>query len=178
MATHVVLLRGINVGPAKRVPMAELRALIEALGYANARTLLNSGNALFDAPGVPAEEAAERIERGVLERVGVSARVLVVPAATLAEAVAANPLVGLAGDPSRLFVGFLWPDARLDRLQRVTEREWSPEALALGQHAVYVWVPEGFSRSPLMEAVNRALGDGVTMRNWATTLKLLELARG
>jgi uncharacterized protein (DUF1697 family) len=49
-ATHVALLRGINVGKAKRVAMADLRALLEELGYADVRTLLNSGNVVFTAP--------------------------------------------------------------------------------------------------------------------------------
>ena len=45
--TEIALLRGINVGKAKRVAMAELRALVEKLGYGDVRTLLNSGNVVF-----------------------------------------------------------------------------------------------------------------------------------
>src|SRR5204863_1567267 len=49
-ATHVALLRGINVGTAKRVAMADLRQLMTGLGYSDVRTLLNSGNVVFTAP--------------------------------------------------------------------------------------------------------------------------------
>jgi uncharacterized protein (DUF1697 family) len=59
----VGLIRGINVGRAKRVAMADLRALVESLGYGEVKTLLNSGNVVFTAPGgttgtTPAEAAA------------------------------------------------------------------------------------------------------------------------
>ena len=60
MPTFVALLRGVNVGKAKRVPMAELRALLSGLGYTGVATLLNSGNAVFHAPrGTPAKHSAD-----------------------------------------------------------------------------------------------------------------------
>ncbi len=53
MQTCVALLRGINVGKANRIATADLRGLLTELGYADARTLLNSGNALFKGPDAP-----------------------------------------------------------------------------------------------------------------------------
>ena len=50
MSRHVALLRGINVGKAKRIAMADLKTLMERLGYREVRTLLNSGNVVFTAP--------------------------------------------------------------------------------------------------------------------------------
>ncbi len=178
MATHVALLRGINVGKARRVDMAALRALVEALGYRDVRTLLNSGNVVFTAPGVAPAEAAVGIERAVAERTGVAARVLVVPAEALARAVAANPLAAVATDPARYFVGFVGDPSELRRLSPLTERDWSPERLVVGEQVAYLWCPDGFSTSRLVEAVTRALEGGVTMRNWTTTTKLQALAAG
>ena len=66
--TQVALLRGVNVGAAKRVAMADLRALVEGLGYGGVRTLLNSGNVVYDAPGVAPAAAAARIERVLANR--------------------------------------------------------------------------------------------------------------
>ncbi len=178
MATHVALLRGINVGKAKRVDMAELRALVEALGYGEVRTLLNSGNVVFSAPGVAPAEAAARIEGALVERTGVSARVLVILAEALAGAVSANPLAAVASDPARYFVGFVGDPAELRRLGPMAGQDWSPERMALGEHAVYVWCPDGFTTSKLVQAITRVLHGGVTMRNWNTTVKLEALARG
>jgi hypothetical protein len=93
--TYVGLLRGINVGHAKRVAMADLRALVEKLGYGDVRTLLNSGNIVFTGPGASPEDAAARIEAALSSRLGVSARVTVLTAAQLAAAAAANPLLGI-----------------------------------------------------------------------------------
>ncbi len=177
MATHVALLRGINVGKAKRVAMAELRSLMEGLGYGRARTLLNSGNAVFEAAGVSSGEAAARLERAVEERLGVSSRVVVITSEQLAEIVASNPLVERATDPARFMVGFVLDPVDLGRLDAVAREEWAPAALAVGPLAAYLWLPQGLIDSPLAQAVGRALKERVTMRNWTTTLKLLELAR-
>ena len=178
MASHVALLRGINVGKAKRVAMADLRALIEGLGYAKARTLLNSGNAVFDAPGVAAGEAAARIEHGLVERLGVSSRVVVVTTEELGEIVAENPLLERATDHARFMVGFVVEPGDLRRLDAQAGEDWAPAALAVGSLAAYLWLPGGLIDSPLAQAVGRALKDRVTLRNWTTTTKLLALARG
>ena len=72
----VGLIRGINVGRAKRVAMADLRALVEGLGYGDVRTLLNSGNVVFTAPRTTTARAAARIEEGLATQLGVPARVI------------------------------------------------------------------------------------------------------
>src|SRR5438445_10847766 len=90
---YVALFRGINVGRAKRIAMADLRALMEALGYRDVRTLLNSGNVVFTDPRAARGDVAARIEKAVAERTGVSARITVLSAAELAAAPDANPPV-------------------------------------------------------------------------------------
>src|SRR5262245_4461223 len=103
--TCIALLRGINVGKAKRVAMADLRKLVEGLGYRDVRTLLNSGNVVFTAPRAAANAAA-RIEKAMAADLGVSARVTVVTAAQLTAAVTGSPLGKVADDPSRFLIGF------------------------------------------------------------------------
>jgi uncharacterized protein (DUF1697 family) len=173
---HVALIRGINVGRAKRVAMADLRALVEGLGYRDVRTLLNSGNVVFTASGAVAGNAAARIEKAMTTTLGVPARVTVLTAREVAAAVADNPLLEVAGDHSRLMVAF--PNAAADRrrLTPLTTEDWTPEALAVGSRVAYLWCPDGAIASPLSEAVARILKDGVTTRNWATVTKLHALA--
>lgn len=176
--THLALLRGINVGRAKRVAMADLRTLVSELGYGDVRTLLNSGNVVFTSTTghTPAATAA-RIEQALATRLGVSARVTVLTARELATAVSENPLLDAADNPSRLLVAVLAGPKDLQPLKPLAKQRWAPEALALGTRVAYLWCPDGILASPLNAAVTRALGDSVTARNWATMVKLHGLAQ-
>lgn len=175
---HVALIRGINVGKAKRVAMADLRALVEELGYTDVRTLLNSGNVVFTIPAKSKGDAASRMEKALVSKVGFSARFTVLSAAELATVVAENPLGEVADDPSRLLVAFLSNPADLARLEPLAKQDWGADVLALGTRAAYLWCGGGILASKLPEAIGRALGDGVTTRNWATVTKLQALVAG
>jgi uncharacterized protein (DUF1697 family) len=175
--THVALLRGINVGRAKRVAMADLRALVEGLGYTNVRTLLNSGNVVFTASDEAPDAIATRIQDALLSRLHVSARVMVITARSLAAVVAGNSLRDKIEDPSRFLVAFLARASDRSLLDGLAKQEWSPDALALGPQVAYLWCHDGMIASPLSGAVGRALGDAVTTRNWATVTKLHALTR-
>ena len=172
---HVALLRGINVGRAKRVAMADLRAMIEELGYRDVRTLLNSGNVVFSAPSKVRGSAGPRIEEAMAARLGVSARVTVLTALELEAVVTENSLGEVATDPSRLLVAILRDPADRPKLEPVLKQDWSPEVLAFGTRVAFLWCADGILESRLAPAVARALGDGVTTRNWATIIKLQAL---
>src|SRR5688572_30973706 len=103
--TYVALVRGINVGRAKRVAMGDLRTLLEGLGYRDVRTLLNSGNAVFTAPKSADVALAAHIEEAMSRKLGVTAKVTVVSASDLQKAVESLPLAIEGRDPSRLVVG-------------------------------------------------------------------------
>jgi uncharacterized protein (DUF1697 family) len=175
---QAALLRGVNVGPAKRVAMADLRALVEGLGYADVHTVLNSGNVVYTARGVPPAAAATRIGEALAARLGVHALVVALSAAELTVAVADNPLAAVADNPSRLLVAVPADPRALTRLEPLLEQDWAPEALALGARVAYLWCPAGVIASRVSEAVGRTLGDAVTSRNWTTMTKLQALAGG
>jgi uncharacterized protein (DUF1697 family) len=158
--------------------MADLRALMEGLGYGEVRTLLNSGNIVFSA--ADGRGTATRIEKALAASLGVSARVMVISAKELAEVVAANPLVKIADNHSRLLVGILGDPADREKLVEIVKKDWGNERVALGAaggaaRAVYMWIPRGVIASEVNAAVSKALKDGVTSRNWATILKLKEM---
>ncbi len=168
---YVALLRGINVGRAKRVSMADLKALVEGLGYRDVRTLLNSGNVVFST-GVAPATAAARIEKALVAEVGVAARVTVFTAAEIAKVVEENPLLAVAENPSRLLITFLRDAADRAKLAPLTKQKWDADVIALGARVVYVWCGNGILESRLTEALAKLLGDAGTARNWATVLKL------
>lgn len=169
---HVALLRGINVGRAKRISMADLRALVESLGYGDVRTLLNSGNVVFTAPQGSAAAAATRLESALTERIGVSSRVTVLTADEVARIVADNPLLEVASDPSRHMIVVLNDRADRPRMDALFKEDWAPEALAVGDRVAYTWCPHGVLESRLATSLSRALRNSITTRNWATVLKL------
>jgi uncharacterized protein (DUF1697 family) len=174
MLSHIALLRGVNVGRGNRVAMADLRAVTESLGHTRARTLLNSGNLLFDAE--PAPDHAARLEAAFRERLGLRSRVTVLSAADLAAIIAENPLAEVVDQPSRLLVSVFRDPAAAMRLEPLSRQDWGPERLVLTSRAAYAWHPDGISSGELAEAVDRAGKDLVTGRNWATLLKLLAAA--
>ena len=175
MNQQIALLRGINVGTAKRVSMKELQALVTTLGYTNVRTLLNSGNVVFEVPAKQKGDAAHRIEAAMAGQLGVTANVIGVTEEKLRAVIAGNPLAKIASDPSRYLVGFVEDAGELKRLEPLLTENWAPDALAVGNGAVYLWCAQGIRDSKLAKAVGRALGETVTMRNWATVLKLQAL---
>lgn len=171
--TCVALIRGINVGRSKRVAMADLRAALGRLGFERVRTLLNSGNVVFET-SLSAKSAAARIELAMEKEIGVTASVLVLTADELATAIQGNHLTRIATNPSRHFVAFLW--GPLKDLETMGKRDWGNEKIAVGPRAAYLWCPGGLE-TPLVKAFHKAVGTGVTVRNWATVQKLHALTR-
>lgn len=173
----VALLRGINTGRAKRIAMADLRQVLAEMGYSDVRTVLNSGNVVFDCSPAEAADSAARIEDALVLKLGVPAKVTVIGAGQLAEIVAQNCLQGVASDYSRLVVGVLKrPEEDRGKLEPLARQSWQPEAFALGRHAAYIWCPDGVLASRAAAAMGKALGDAVTSRSWTTISKLHALA--
>src|SRR5687768_3001848 len=168
----IALLRGVNLGGNKKVPMAELRRLVEDLGFIEVRTLLNSGNVVFTARASAVRGASARIQQAVLDRLGVSSRVTVLTQAELGAILDENPIAGMCDNPSRMLVAVFAEPAARAKAVGLMERQWKPEVLAVGTRAAYLWCANGIAAGELGFAVDRALRDGVTARNLATMTKL------
>jgi uncharacterized protein (DUF1697 family) len=174
----VALLRAVNVGGRNRIAMARLRELLEGLGYGDVRTHLQSGNAVFTAAGTrgSAEGVARKIERALVEDLGLAARVLVRSRAELERVVAANPLLDVADDHARLLVTFLSDAPPREAVGELAPAEFEPDVFAIGEREIYVWHPDGARATKLSNAFwERRLGVVATGRNWNTVTRLLEL---
>jgi uncharacterized protein (DUF1697 family) len=178
MARLVALLRGINVGGAKRVAMADLRALLEGLGYEDVATVLQSGNAVVTTDASPA--AAEvAIARAIADRLGLEVDVIVRTGDEVAEIVAADRLGDVADDPAKRMVIFLPAEASRSAVRALQERDFGDERVEAAGREVYAWCPGGIGRSPLMAALAKTdIGRRGTARNWRTVAKLADLAAG
>ena len=175
MQRYVALVRGINVGRAKRVAMADLRKLVSDLGYADVRSLLNSGNIVFSAAAVPPADAATAIETALVLKLGVAARVMVLSSIELSAIVSDNSLLALADDHARLMVFVIADPALHEHVAVLCASETHTGVTALGRHAAYVWCPTGVLDSAAAAAMGKLLGDATTARNWNTVTKLHQL---
>jgi uncharacterized protein (DUF1697 family) len=178
MARHVVLLRGINLGPRNRIAMGDLREALEGAGFEDVRTHLQSGNVVLTSSAKP-ESVARKAKTVIEERFGLEIPVVVRSRADLAKVVKRNPLGDVATEPKRYQVSFLSakPPAKLvPELEAVAAPE--ERVVAVGRE-IYAWHPEGVARSKLWaKLAGKGLGVTATARNWTTVEALLELADG
>ncbi len=179
MSVLIGLLRGVNVGGHAKVAMADLRDLLTALGFHDARTLLQSGNVVFagDARSSAALEA--RLEEKALERLGLRTAFLLRSVDEWADVVARNPFPQEAkSDPSRLHVMFLKAAPHGPAVQALRAGVTGPEAIRAGARHLYITYPDGMGRSKLTGTlIEKKLSTTGTARNWNTILKLAALAR-
>jgi uncharacterized protein (DUF1697 family) len=176
VATYVALIRGINVGGRQKLAMADLRAILSGLGCTGARTLLQSGNAVFGADGRAAGRLEEEIAAGIAATTGLVVRCLVREQAELDAVIAANPF-GHVTDGARLYAMFLSAQPDPGLVAEHDPAELDPGRIRLGDRVIYQWCPEGYSEAPQVAPyTEKRLGVAVTARNWNTVTKLAALA--
>jgi uncharacterized protein (DUF1697 family) len=172
MPRYVALFRGINVGKAKRIAMADLRVLLAKLGYTDVATLLNSGNAVFTGTAGSADQHAERIRQAVLKKTGVDALVIIKSDKDMAGVIAGNELGAIADDHSRLLVALTNDAKALAGIKTLARADWGDEKIHVGKHAAYLWCANGILESKAIGALLKGLEGSGTTRNWATLNKI------
>jgi uncharacterized protein (DUF1697 family) len=177
MSVVVALLRAVNVGGRGAVPMAELRAMLAALGFDDARTLLVHGNLVFRAPGMTSDAVEQLIRAAAEERFGLRTDVFVRTAAEWDKIIAKNPFPEMAAnDPAHLVVMTLAKPPNAAAMRTLRERIVGRETAEAVGRALYLCYPDNIGDSKLTIAViEKALGTTGTARNWNTTLKIQKL---
>ncbi len=186
MTTYIALLRGVNVGGNNKVPMAVLRTALEADGFANVRTNIQSGNVLVDATRRSPSKIAARVKAVIQDTFGLDIATIVVDASALARVAHDNPY-GDEPDLRRVHAIFLpgVPDAdavaRLAAMQEAVTLKGSSDTFTLIGSTLYLHTPDGFGNSDLAKALSTKRSNeqlNGTARNWATVTTLLDMARG
>ncbi|PBC60508.1 hypothetical protein BKI49_28795 [Streptomyces sp. Tue6028] len=175
---YAALLRGINVGGAKKVPMAELRTLMEGLGHGDVRTYLQSGNAVFSSDRGDEESLAAQLAEAVEKHFGFTVGVLVRDHAYLKAVREACPFPAAELEAKQLHATYFSGPVDVQRFAQVAPDAFLPEEYRLGDRVLYLYAPDGLGRSKLAEALARPrLLKGIlaTTRNWNTVVKLEEL---
>ncbi|MFI9208670.1 DUF1697 domain-containing protein [Streptomyces sp. NPDC053253] len=177
--TYAALLRGINVSGHRKVPMAELRSVLEGLGHRNVRTYLQSGNAVFTTDTDATEdELNTALEDAIESHFGFRVDCLVRDGDYLAAVAEACPFPAAELEGKQLHAIYYSGPAEPERFAAIDREAYRPEEFALGDRVLYLYVPDGLGRSKLGDVVTRpSLTKGLvaTARNWNTVVKLIEM---
>ncbi|CAM5502987.1 DUF1697 domain-containing protein [Streptomyces fumanus] len=175
---YAALLRGINVGGSRKLPMAELRSLLADLGHQDVGTHLQSGQAVFTSGHGDEESLAAELADAIERRFGFAVDVIVRDHAYLRAVVEACPFPAAGLAPKQLHVTYYSAPVDAGRFAEIDPAGYLPEEFRLGDRALYLYAPDGLGRSKLAEALARprvTQGLIATSRNWNTVRKLVEL---
>ena len=173
MKSYIALIRGINVGGRNSLPMKELVALFQSLGYQNVLTYIQSGNVVFQSHKSLGASDSGNIANAILDLKGFEPRVMLVNAETFKSAIEENPFP--TDNPKALHFFFLESQPEEPNLDRLMSLKAESERFELGKFGFYLYTPDGMGRSKLASAVEKALGVAVTARNWNTVDKLASM---
>lgn len=177
VTTHLALVRGINVGGHKMVAMADLRDLLTQLGFADPRSLLQSGNLVFRSSRRTSAQLERLLEAQAQKCLSLEADFFVRTADEWKKVVARNPFAAEAKrDPARLIVMFLKRAPELTKVEALQAAIAGPEIVRADGTELYIVYPDGMGRSRLTSSlIEKKLGTRGTGRNWNTILKLRDL---
>ncbi|MDX6230362.1 MAG: hypothetical protein QOI76_3752 [Frankiales bacterium] len=164
----ILLLRAVNLGPTNKLPMKELKRVLEDLGHTQVKTYLNSGNATFESPKRSAKKLADAIEVALRKEVGLDVRACVRTDAAIQKVLDEVP--GLEG---YLVCSVLFDKPTPSALQAFLNTDWSPEVTRGNDQVLYLAYREVNGSKLTNAKIEKALGVGTTARTPATLRKLL-----
>jgi uncharacterized protein (DUF1697 family) len=177
MTQWVLLLRGINVGGRKIVPMIELRALLKDLGLNNVRTYIQSGNGVFESD-LDAPTLSENIEAAMEAKFGFRPKAMVIGADDFMSAIDNCPYPMTNADSKTLHFFFIGTKPQAPDMEALTEIALPSEAFTLTDTVFYLHAPEGIGRSKLASTAEKKLGVATTARNLRTVKKIADMVAG
>jgi len=181
MTKCIVLLRGINVGKGRKVPMTDLKKLCEALGLKNVKTYIQSGNVVFELGRPEAILMLEmRLQQAFSETFGFDIPVIVRTDEEWAESIAQNPFLKEENlDIELLHLTFLKELPKPELLEKIKGYQYLPDRYEIIGRNVFIFCAAGYGTSKLVNSFFESkLKVPATTRNWKTVLKLHEMRTG
>ena len=178
MPVYIAMLRGINIGPHKRMKMEKLRACCEGLGFADVKTYIQSGNVIFRAGKLSPAALSKKLRDCIVNDFGFSAEVISRSREEMKEIIDDNPFMKERGiDTLKLHVAFLSESASAAALKKLQGLTLAPDRTHGSGQEIYFYFPNGVSGSSLWRhPLDRVLSLPVTMRNWKTVTTLYQMA--
>lgn len=178
MPIYIAMLRGINIGPHKRMKMEKLRASCDALGFNKVKTFIQSGNIVFHAGKMSAAAVSKKLEEQIVKDFGFSADVITRSKDEMENVVKRNPLLKEPSlDPAKFHVVFLSENPQPAALKKLESLTLAPDRVHHSGKEIYFYFPNGVSGSSIWKhPLDRVLSVTGTMRNWNTVNSLYEMA--
>lgn len=179
MSSYVALIRGINVGSHRRIPMADLRDLTESLGHESVKTYVQSGNVVFESTARSERKLEQGFEKAIADELGHDVRVMVRSAAHVGRIIKQNPYADRKPEPKQLHVVFLADKPKAADLRAFDTDPYAPDEMTAKDRELYVYLPNGAGQARLTTAIlEKQLGVPGTMRNWRTVTTLADMLAG
>jgi len=178
MTKYISILRGINVGSGRKVPMADLKKLCENLGLQNVQTYIQSGNVVFELPKTEnVSELETRLQKAFTQAFGFDIPVLVRTAEEWAESIAQNPFLKEENvDIDRLHLTCLKELPATVLLEKIRTIQYPPDRYEIIGRDVFIFCAAGYGTSKLVNSFFESkLKTPATTRNWKTVMKLHEM---
>lgn len=172
MKRYIVLLRGINVSGKNKLPMQDLRDLLNKLGYQNVKTYIQSGNIILDTDETKVV-VCQKVKEGIAERFGYDVPVIARTISEWEEVIAKYPFP--TDNPK--IVAFVFLDQKTEEI-KIEAKGINDDEYQIDHDMVYIYCPTGFAKTKISNNLfERKLKVTATTRNYNTTMKLLVLAK-
>jgi uncharacterized protein (DUF1697 family) len=177
MKTFIVLLRGINVGGHRRIKMADLRALLEKVGFSEVTSYIQSGNIILKA-NQTAGKVKKLVADAIEKKYGFTVQVMVRIPQEWQQAIENNPFPSEQRDPQKLHFTFLDGSPSESALQDLVQFQTEAELFEIRGQVLYVYYSNGAGRSKLTNNFfETKLGVSGTARNWNTVQKISSMVK-
>ena len=173
VTTYISLLRGINVGGNKKIPMTDLRELYKALKLSNIQIYINSGNVIFDSDD-SAQNIKSKLEQAILKKFGFDVTVMIRTKAELEEVVRKNPF---KKETDGIYVVFLKKESKEKAEKDINAVKNIAEKFVISRKEVYMLIPAYGKTKLSNQLFEKKLKVAATTRNWNTVRKLLEMCK-
>jgi uncharacterized protein (DUF1697 family) len=180
MSKYIAILRGVNVGTGRKVPMADLKKLCESLGLKNVQTYIQSGNLIFElAQPEPISALETRLQKAFSETFGFEIPVLIRTAEEWADSIAQNPFLKEENvDIDRLHLTCLKELPSPELMEKIKTYQYLPDRYEIIGRNVFIFCAAGYGTSKLVNSFFESkLKISATTRNWKTVMQLNELAK-
>lgn len=177
MVKYVAFLRGINVGGHKKIKMDDLRAAFASWGFTNIKTLLASGNVLFDSKKANSHALKQILEKNIAATFGFEVPVILRTLEEIQDLADADPFKGIKVTPqTRLYATFLSekPTSKLKIPYTSPEKDFTIVQVTNGEVLSVLTLTPNRGTIEAMAILEKEFGKNITTRNWNTVIKVLK----